>query len=501
MKIKKPILIKKNIRFYVLLIVIVSIVSLSYLVVFGYAQNCYQDTQFNIDKKEIMKENPKISENDLYYLKENFDSYGKVYSLSIDTIDDLQGFTIVGSAKNLEVSNENYGTEKSVAFTISPSIKGDSYVVIRKNLEEPLNLSMWDSFGYFSIWLKIENRIGISGVSLKIRDNSGNYRIFKELPNLQINDPDFVKINDIYPDLYFPENGTASNKWEDFRLVEGWNFLFWRADSSYWTDSNKVNMSEISWYEIIFNLTDNFSEQTLNIDNLRVEDGLQKIKNPTNGNWYSPNGAPQYGIFDVDETYNGSGDYMLRLLNVKQTQYPSNGDHTRILSNMTTPKNFTMEIYFKLIDLPPKYGGGVFNYTINRKNTWFRVQYDFDNVYDPGHDWFGFFISLETDKIGLATVYPVTRYFEQAQEPINFDDSNRKSFSPKENVLYVLDIKALGQYEKATLYEVNGNCFTKVAEVEYTFKRQRYDNIRYPFSIETTGNVHADIYSIEVMKI
>jgi hypothetical protein len=269
-------------------------------------------------------------------------------------------------------------------------------------------------------------------------------------------------------------------------------------DTGHFKEYGKFDINRIASYDIIINLTSDFSEQTIKLDNLRVEDGLQGTKNPTNGNWYPPNDAPMYGIFDIDKF---GGVSFMRMLNVRQTQYPSNGDHTRVLSNISTPKNFIMQIYFTLRDLPDKYQGSVFNHTANRKNTWFRVEYDFDNVYDPGHDWFGFFMSMETDSIGLVTTYPITRYFKQGQEPVTFDSNSRKHFTPETNVTYVLDLQVVGQNEKATIYKLNGEVFEKMVEVEYTFNRQRYDDKRYPISIEATGNVHADIYSVEVVKL
>lgn len=462
-----------------------------------------------------MDNNKLLTEDNIYYIKEDFSSYGNIYSMSIDRMNDINGITLFGKIKNLKLSDTKYGEERVISFTISPEVNDNhSFVTIRKNLIQTINLSRWNGTGYFTSWLRLENRMGILGVSLKIGDNNGNYRLFNELPNLQIDAPVLIKVDDNtnricgkgcspYPDLYYPNKNDGANVWQNFRLVNNdWNYIFWRADKGYFNDSSDVDFRKIAWFELTINLSDNVSKQVINMADLRVQDGLQRTLNPTNGNWYAPNGAPQYGVFEINEVAKGSKDFKLRLLNVRQRQYPSNGDHTRVLSKKPMPLNFTMQIYFKLIDLPEKYKGNLFNHTSLRKNTYFRVQYDFDNEYDPGHDWFGAFISLEYDKFGLISTYPIIRYFEQGQEPTRFTNYNRIPFQVKDNVMYILNIKALNQYEKAIIYEVDKNCIRKVGEVEYTFKRPRYGlDKRYPLSIEATGEVHADIYSIDVVSL
>lgn len=463
-----------------------------------------KSTMFDMEKKKLIDSG--VIEKDIYYIAENFSSYGNIYSKSIDQMEDINGIILQGNAKNLKISSDYYGGNKSISFTIYGNNKNDS-ATIRRNFVQSFNLSRWDDKGYFTSWIKLDNRSGILGVSLVIGDKNGNYRSYNELINMQIDDPDLIKINDEYPDLSFVDKNEGVKEWQDFRLVSGWNYLFWRTDQGYFVDTtnNKdnqsVDMSNIIWYEIVLNLSSSVREQNINLDNLRVQDGLQRSYNPANGNWYAPNGAPQYGVFDIDETITDSNDFKLRLLNVRQTQYPSNGDHTRILSKKATPLNFTMQIYFKIADLPQKWNGNLFNYSPNRINTWLRVQYDFDNEYDPGHDWYGTFISFEHDKFGLVSTYPVIRYFKQAQEPIEFGTESRKDISLKKNTMYILDIKAVGQNENSIIYEVNNGNLKEISNVIYTFKRQRYSDKRYPLSIETTGNIRADIYSVHVISL
>lgn len=460
--------------------------------------SCAKYTEFDLEKKKLLDQG--FLEKDIYYVADDFDSYGNMYSRSIDQMEDMENITLFGKARDLKMSSDHYGKDKSISFIIYDNDANTS-AGIRRNFEQPLNLSRWDNRGYFTSWLKLDSRTGILGLYLKIGDNNGNYRLFDELPNLQVDDPDIVQADDIYPDLQYIYNKEGINKWQDFRLINGWNYLFWRADLGHFNDTGNVDLYNITWYEIVINVSNSSSGQNINLDNLRVQDGLQRYDNPTNGSWYSPNGIPQYGIFDIDETVEGSKDFKIRLLNVRQSQYASNGDHGRILSKKAMPLNFTAQIYFKLVDLPQRWRGNIFNYSSNRNNTWFRVQYDFDNEYDPGHDWFGTFISLEHEKFGLTSTFPVVRYLIQRQEPIEFTKESRVDISIKKDTLYILDIKALGQYENAIIYEVNNGCISEIGNIEYVFKRQRYGyNKRYPLSIEVTGNVHADIYSVHVIS-
>jgi len=266
-----------------------------------------------------------------------------------------------------------------------------------------IDLLRWKQNGYFTAWLNVENRSGISGVKLVLGDSNGSYREYSEIQNMLVDELDVIKIDDVYPNLKFQLN-EGVGEWQDFRLVNGENYLFWRAD--YYMDYGQVNLSDVRWYKVIFSLANTSSPQNIVLSNLRVQDGIQKSRNPANGNWYPPNSAPQYGVMDIDETVAGSKDYKLKLLNVLQLQYPSNGDHVRILSIKPTPFNFSMEIMFTIVELPEQYVGNILNYSSNRKNTWIRLQYDFDNEYDPGHDWFGTFISFEHEKFGVVSTYP-----------------------------------------------------------------------------------------------
>jgi hypothetical protein len=119
-----------------------------------------------------------------------------------------------------------------------------------------------------------------------------------------------------------------------------------------------------------------------------------------------PHGRPQYGVFEVDSV---NGDGTARLVNVRQTQYLSNGDHVRMISKALSPENFILRARFTVEDLAAEEDTTV--------NTWIRLAYDFDPTWDPGHDWFGFYASFEWKRIGLLTVRPVERFYLQDQEP------------------------------------------------------------------------------------
>lgn len=196
---------------------------------------------------------------------------------------------------------------------------------------------------------------------------------------------------------------------------------------------------------------------------------------------------------------------MLRLHNVRQIQYPSNGDHSRILTNVSTPENFTLVTTIKLVNLGDKgfseWWDKLLKKDKSRYNTYFRLQYDFDNDYDPGHDWYGLFWSLEYEKLGLLNVYPIVRYFQQGQGPARFNQLNRVSLSPKENTPYTIVLYVRGQYAKAVIYEKSGVCLVKLAEVENTFERKRSLLKNYPLSIEITGESHLEVSSFELYYV
>ena len=257
-------------------------------------------------------------------------------------------------------------------------------------------------------------------------------------------------------------------------------------------------MQQISWFEITIKTNSNFEKQQILLDDLRIQDGLQKEKNATGGYWYPPNNRPQYGLYDIDplNKFYDPDNLVLKLLNVRQSQYTTNGDHGRMIFRYGTPDNFSMRLRFQVTDLPK-----------NKKdlsNTWFRVMYDFDPDYDPGHDWFGTFFSMQWNKFGLLTVIPVERQYLQDQEPANKDIDllSANKFSLRENVLYELRLVVHGQQADATIYEVKNSGLEKKSTSSYGFKRQRYGiEKRYPIALEVTGNIKAIIHEIEISEL
>jgi len=247
-------------------------------------------------------------------------------------------------------------------------------------------------------------------------------------------------------------------------------------------------MAHIQSASLVLSTTTQLKKQNIALNNLRMVDGLQKTSNEVAGNWYPPLEAPQYGVYDVNKNGNQSS---LKLLNVRQEQYPSNGDHGRLLSAGGTPLNFASKVRFSANDL-----------TNGTNNTWVRFQYDFDPSYDPGHDWFGSYISLDYHKVGLLTVIPLQRFTIQTQEPLDShtDGTYRKSFTPKQNQQYELDTTVHGQTNTTTLYIVKGSKLKALATLHYTFKRPR-ETQRNPIAVEVTGNVKATINDIEVVQL
>lgn len=322
-----------------------------------------------------------------------------------------------------------------------------------------------DSF--FSSWVYIDNGNDIKSIDLLYDDY-----ICRGPINLILSEPNLIKSDDEYNDYIFNVSQRIK-KWEDFQLVDGINYYFWHncTKTNNSIENNKI-MFKVNYYQ---------GNSRINITNFRVQKGVFRYVNPTNGVWYAPHGMPMYGVFDI----NNDG---IKLLNVRQTQYPSNGDHVRILSNLSLPENFSLKVVFRLEDF-----GDNFN------NTYFRIQYDFDNEYDPGHDWFGLFWSFEYSKIGLVTVYPIERYFKQGEEPTKFDKNSRIDLKPKEGT-YELNMFIEGQELRAILYRKTFFGYVKKAELNYMFDRKR-NLVGDPLSIESTGNAHLTIQDVEVRKI
>lgn len=460
---------------------------------------CLDKSQFLFDvqksKNNYIKNNQSVyvinNDDTMHYVYENFDGQ-KDYSRVLEQFESLLSLNIDKNISDISLNNkEKINGNNALAVYIKQSEVKDNEFVIKSNFDSPINLKRWDNNGFISGWIKIENRNDITGINIKIGDEFGNYREFKTLLNLQIGIPNFFNENDIYPDIKYPIRNSISDEWTDFWLNNGWNYLLWRTDREFYKDVGIVDIEHIKWLEITLLLNKKISSQTnILLDDFRIQDGLQKDANPISNFWYPPHGRPQYGIFDVDEI--NYGDYVLKLLNVRQTQYPSNGDHGRMITKSNTPLNFTMRVKFKLVDFIKN----------EQDNTWLRIMYDFDPIWDPGHDWFGVYQSLEWDKFGLITVIPIERFLLQEQEPKKENiNLSSKNYSIDENKMYEVNLTVKGQTANATLYSVGNNCLKIKKSVTYEFLRKRYDVKRYPISIEITGNTKAIIYEVEIFEL
>lgn len=493
--------------FIALMIVIIIPLTLLYIFangnVGGFPQNllCVKESQFSGDTKDFVdftkeqksKENKIMlnEDNTIKYLYENFDEYKDIYSKEVEQFESLEGWTSAGPIINPKLSKEKYNGEYSLSLTLFPKAKGNNNIVIKKSFANPKNLERWNNSGFITFWMKIEDREDILGVVIRLGDESDTYREFNKLSNLQIDISNRFDKDDPYPDIPYPIKNSSADEWTDFWLNNGWNYLLWRMDAGSFIDNGKVDLSKIKWVEILIENKEEVHKQEILFDDIRVSDGLQRDLNPLGGFWSPPHGRPQYGVFDLNKI--GDNDYALKLLNVRSTQYPSNGDHGRMLSKGGTPQNFTLRTRFMLTDFNSK----------ETKNTWFRLMYDFDPSWDPGHGWFGAFISFEWRKFGLITVIPLKRFVLQEQEPKKEKISlYQKSFFPKQNILYEIDLTVRDQKAKIALYEVRDNCLRLKRKVEYEFLRPRYGNDkRYPFAIEITGNVKAIIEEIEILEL
>lgn len=430
------------------------------------------------------------SDDTIRYVYENFDTQ-RDYSRVIEQFESLLNLNIDKNIADISLSKEKINGGSALAVRIKQNAVKENKLIIKSDFDNAIDLKRWNNYGFISGWIKLENRNDITGINIKIGDEFGNYREYETLPNLQIGIPNFFNENDAYPDIKYPIRNTTSDEWTDFWLNNGWNYLLWRADKEFYKDTGSVDIEHIKWSEITLLLNkDIASNENILLDDFRIQDGLQKDANPVGNFWYPPHGRPQYGIFDVDEI--NPQDYVLKLLNVRQTQYPSNGDHGRMITKGTTPLNFVMRVKFKLVDL-----------NSNRDNTWLRIMYDFDPVWDPGHDWFGVYESLEWNKFGLITVIPIERFSTQEQEPKKENIAlSSKNYSIKENKIYEIHLTIEGQKAKATLFSTGSKCFKIKKSVEYEFSRERYDiQKRYPITIEITGNTKAIIYEVEIFEL
>ena len=70
----------------------------------------------------------------------------------------------------------------------------------------------------------------------------------------------------------------------------------------------------------------------------------------------------------------------------------------------------------------------------------------------------------------------------------------------KEGKTYEIDILVENQETNAIIYEVSSLFLRKKAEVEYTFKKPRPEQV-YPFSIESTGNIEIALKSVHIKEL
>lgn len=444
------------------------------------------------------------------YLFENFRAYANNQYV-IDSFEKPESWKVNDEMGKLQLSNEYYGGTGALALAASSDLEK----IVLSN-EARHNLSRWDDVGYITMWLNVANPDSIDTIGITFEDGQGNTRNYTPLENVHTFAPNTFANDPDYPDLVYPEGDPTRDMWVDFVLEPGWNYLLWRADT--YQDEGDVNLSNIRTILVNVQVDEVQNVGELIFDDLRIQDGLQKSSNPTGGTWFPPHGRPQYGVYDIDKNKDGSG-YDLRLLNVKNKQYPSNGDHARMISSAPVPSDFVMRVKFTMIQLgnedeslrlpspfPAWTPSEVREIPITaglRNNTYFRVTYDFEPSWDPGHDWFGAYLSLQYGRLGLTSVWPIERNVLQDQEPKSGSRTATTEFVPQDNVEYEMHLLAKGQFLSSTIYEVIGDdCLGRKAGMSYTFDHPRYGlDKRYPLAIESTGNMRTIIHEVEITTL
>ncbi len=388
----------------------------------------------------------------------------------------------------------------SIAYARQPlfdSVQSEPYLLedfdacgaYSKALEqEGTDISAWEEGGVITLWAHVDDRRDMDRIDLVLIDSHGKEAVLEGLQNVGL-DPseNMIKQDDAFLDFFLEDNQTLL-KWEDFMIVDGTNLLIYQFNSSLGLD-----MSNITYW-----VRPSPYQDILLVEKPRIQPGLTRHKNPAGGKWYSPHGLPQFGVFWCEAGW-------MRLRNVRQTQYPSNGDHTRIISEAGTPSDFVMRVRFRIDEVGTDYTRFIptwlrKGYTNPRKNTFFRVAYDFEDKYDPGHDQAIAFFSFQYNRFGLQRVYPVTRFFEQAYEPHIASGIGTDQARLEKGKTYELDMKVIGQSTRAELYEVRGERLKRIADAEYDFTRERLPE-GYPFSFEFTGDVSGAIDMIEIRTI
>lgn len=347
------------------------------------------------------------------------------------------------------------------------------------------NLSRWENVGAITAWTNISDWNSIDRIDLKLVDATGKEVIIKGIENMKYaREENKIKSNDRFVDYTFNCKQKLS-EWEDYMLVNGNNFLFWEYNEPLGIDMSNI----VSWKA--YN-----GESEIQIFDVVVHDGLCQDKNSLNGQWYSPNGLPQYGVWWVKD-----GNLVMK--NVEQEQYPSNGDHVRILSKKNTPKNFILKTKFTISSLEEdSIFDSLFNSSDNNPldNTYIRMAWDFDNEYDPGHDQTFVYYSFEYQYLGLQRVFPLTRYFVQGYEPDQSNKNAKERLILKNNATYELQTKVNDKSVEVELYELGEYYSTRIAKFDYEFEKSRPLK-EYPISIESTGNVDLTLHDFEIWKL
>lgn len=510
--------------FIFVVILVISVFSLS---VFGTGYSfheivdtqCTTDTIFGIASQKSGFKN--IYQNDatgiyvsdkgtIQYLYDNFDSYSE-NQIVLDHFENSDVWLTNEQKSTLYMVDEYYGGKGALALIVSE--KGQ--LTLSKNFENPENLSKFENSGFITMWIKIQEDQSIDMINIAFEDTAGFIREYPVLLNSHLSVPNTFGDDKEIPDIIYPEGNEKIEKWTDFILAPGWNFLLWRTDQYY--EKEKVDLSQIKKIHLTINFNSSFSSQKIIFDDLRIQEGLQKISNPTKGVWFPPHGRPQYGVYNIEQISDNPEDYDLRLLNVRNSQYITNGDHARMISSSPVPENFALRIKFTLDQLGIVDKDTILNFPYSdfipnewlrittpgqRDNTYFRVTYDFEPDWDPGHEWFGAYLSLQYDRFGLVSVWPVVRNLEQAQEPGQGNPLATNIFAPIAGKKYQMDLVVIGQQNTAVIYEVNDDCLVPKSSVAYVFEHQRHgSDKRYPLAIESTGNMRTLIHEIELISL
>ena len=345
------------------------------------------------------------------------------------------------------------------------------------------DLSNYVNKGLIIGWIDVENWRDINRVDLDLCDDNKCHTIKGVENNLELKrDENTIFENEDFVDYSFNCPNQENSVWRDYMITDGVNLVFWEYNNSLPVDMSKVKY-----------------KTSYPTKNLVIMGGFCKDTSPTNANWISPHGLIQYGFHYVD---NGTA----YLKNVRQTQMVSNGDHTRILSKESTPKDFILRMKFTtrnileqpfhITDMDSRLKKWIDAPENKKVNNYIRVGWDFEDTWDAGHDQTILYLSLQYDYFGMQRVYPIVRQIEQGYE----EADNKEKLELKNNRDYEINLEVRGQTAIATIYELKTLYYKKLATVEYEFKTPRPEQ-NYPISIEATGDVQIEIDYIEIREI